>query len=140
MLRQTLCAAAFAAASSTAQAGSTLQTVEHAAEVPLLALQLPTRVGGSVRFATCGGCETRAVALPGSTRYVVNNRPATYEAFAAAVTAAQARAETANRSLAALYFDAASKRLVRIALVAPLPGGILSEPNGPPDAATFHRR
>ena len=46
---------------------------------------------------------------------------ATFEAFAAAVDTARTTSETANRSLVGLYFDAASKRLARIALVTPLP-------------------
>lgn len=121
MLRQLLAAAALAGAFDTAHAGSVLETAQHAAEVPLHALQLPAAAGGLVRFAACVGCQIHTATMPGSTRYVINNRPATFEAFAAAVDTARTTSETANRSLVGLYFDAASKRLARIALVTPLP-------------------
>jgi hypothetical protein len=116
-----LAGVALGAAAGAAKAGSLLTAVEHAAEVPLAGIVLPGVEAGSVAFAVCDGCEVRSVALSRGTRYLVNNRTATFEAFVAAVQAARAAAEVANRSLVGLYFDAASKRLVRLALVAPLP-------------------
>lgn len=121
MLRTILAGAALAAPFGTVQAGSLLTAVEHAAEIPLLEIELPAVEAGSVAFAVCDGCQRRSVALSRGTSYLVNNRAATFEAFVAAVQAARAAANVANRSLVGLYFDAASKRLVRVALVAPLP-------------------
>jgi hypothetical protein len=121
MLRPTLASVALAAAFGTAQAGSLLETVEHAAEVGLPALEWPNAEGGTVRFAACDGCETRSFVISHGASYLVNGRPATFEAFAAAIRTARAASSIADHSLVGLYFDAASTRLVRIALVAPLP-------------------
>lgn len=121
MLRTILVGAALAAPCNAAQAGSLLTTAEHAAEIPLLEMELPAVEAGSVAFAVCDGCGVRSAALSRGTRYLVNNHAATFEVFVAAVQAARAKADVANRSLVGLYFDAASKRLVRMALVAPLP-------------------
>ena len=121
MLRTILAVAVLAAPFGAAQAGSLLTTVEHAVEIPLLEIELPAVEAGSVAFAVCDGCGIRSVALSRGTRYLVNNRAATFEAFVGAVRAARAAGDVANRSLVCLYFDAASKRLVRMALVAPLP-------------------
>lgn len=120
MVRPIFAGAALAAVVGTTQAGSLLQKVQHAAEVPLSALELPAVHGGIVEFAACSGCETRAAATSSSTSYLINNRAATFDAFAAAVETARAAADVAKRSLVGLYFDAESRRLVRIALVAPL--------------------
>jgi hypothetical protein len=119
MWRTILAGAAFAATFGT-RAGSLLTAVEHAAEIPLPEIELPASQTGSVAFAVCDACGVRSVALTRGTRYLVNNHAATFEAFVAAVQAARAAA-IADRSLVGLYFDAASKRLVRVALVAPLP-------------------
>jgi hypothetical protein len=121
MLRQTLAVAALAGALATAQAGSLMETVEQAAEVPLVALDLPATQGGMLRFAVCDGCEARSVVMPSDMTYLVNNRAVTWVEFAATVEVALASDDVAERSLVGLYFDAASKRLERIALVAPLP-------------------
>jgi len=121
MLRQILVVAALVGVLGTAQAGSTLEAVEYAAEVPLVELVIPSAQGGTLRFAVCGGCETQRVIMPSSTGYLVNNRRVTFEEFAAAVATAKASTEIANRSLVGLFFDASSKGLRRIALVAPLP-------------------
>jgi len=121
MLRQILAVAALAGVLGTAQAGSTLEAVEYAAEVPLVELVVPSAQGGTLRFAVCAGCETQRVVMPSSTGYLVNNRRVTFEEFAAAVATAKASTEIANRSLVGLFFDASSKGLRRIALVAPLP-------------------
>ena len=121
MLRTILAGAVLAAAYGTAQAGSLLTAVEHAAEIPLPEIDLPAAQPGNIAFAVCDGCKARSVALSRGTTYFVNNRAATFEVFAAAVHTARAAADIADRSLVGLYFDAASKRLVRVALVAPLP-------------------
>jgi hypothetical protein len=121
MLRQILTVAVLAGILGTAQAGSILEAVEYAAEVPLAELDVPSAEGGTLRFAPCNGCASQSVVMSSSTGYLVNNRPATFEEFAAAVATAKSSTDVANRSLAGLYFDAASKRLTRIALVAPLP-------------------
>lgn len=121
MLRTILAGAALGAPFGAPQAGSLLTAVEHAAEIPLPEIELPALETGSVAFAVCDGCGVRSVALSPGTRYLVNNRAATFEAFVVAVEAARAAADIADRSLVGLYFDAASKRLVRVALVAPLP-------------------
>ena len=119
MLRTILAGAVLAAPFGTAQAGSLLTTVEHAVEVPLPEIELPASQAGSVAFAVCAGCGVRSVALARGTSYLVNNRAATFEAFIAAVQTARAADDVADRSLVGLYFDAESKRLVRVALVAP---------------------
>ncbi len=121
MLRQILAVAALTGVLGTAHAGSTLEAVEYAAEVPLVELNIPSVQGGTLRFAVCPGCETQRVVMPSSTSYLVNNRRVTFEEFVAAVEAAKASTEIANRSLVGLFFDVSSKGLRRIALVAPLP-------------------
>ena len=121
MLRQILTVAALAGVLGTAQAGSILETVEYAAEVPLVELDVPSAEGGTLRFTPCSGCASQSVVMPSSTGYLLNNRPVTFEEFAAAVATAKSSTAIVNRSLAGLYFDAVSKRLTRIALVAPLP-------------------
>lgn len=120
MLRQILTVASLAYVVGTAHAGSLLEAVEQAAEVPLVFLDLPAIEGGLLKFSVCRECETRSVVMSGSTGYLVNNRPVTFEEFAATVNTAQASGDIARRSLVGLYFDDASKRLTRIALVTPL--------------------
>lgn len=121
MLRKILPMAFLAGALSSAQAGSLMETTEHGAEVPLDALDLPAAEGGLLRFAACDGCETQTVVMSSGTRYLINRRAATFEELAAAVELASASGDIAKRSLVGLYFETASKRLVRIALVAPIP-------------------
>jgi hypothetical protein len=121
MLRHILTVAAIASVLGTAQAGSILDVVEYAAEVPLAELDVPSAVGGTLTFAACSGCESQRMNIPASTSYLVNNRSVTFEEFAATVATAKSSDEIVNRSLVGLFFDAASKRLTRIALVAPLP-------------------
>ncbi len=110
--------------SSMARAGERLAALEHAAEIPLPALRLPAVAPGTVEFAVCEGCPRRATAIPSAIEYRVNGRAATFEAFAAAVRTARDAPDIAGRSLVGLYFEAASQRLVRIALVAPLPAPV----------------
>ena len=121
MLRQILTAAALAGMVGTAQAGPVLEIVSQAAEVPLIELDVPAAEGGLLKFAVCPGCETHSVLMSGNTSYLVNDRPATFQEFAAAVAAAKESAEIARRSLVGLHFEIASKRLVMIALVTPVP-------------------
>jgi hypothetical protein len=120
MLRQILTVAALAGVFGTAH-GQAIEIVSQAAEVPLVELDVPATEGGLVKFAVCEGCETHSVVMSGSTTYVVNDRPVTFKEFAAAVATAKESAEIARRSLAGLHFEIASKRLVKIALVTPLP-------------------
>lgn len=110
--------------SSMARAGERLAALEHAAEIPLRALDLPAVATGVVGFAVCESCERRSTAIPSAIEYVVNGRAATFEAFAAAVRTARDAPDIARRSLVGLYFDAAAQRLVRITLVAPLPAPV----------------
>ena len=121
MLRQILMVAALAGMVGTAQAGPVLEIVSQAAEVPLVELEVPAAEGGLLKFAVCRGCEKHSVLMSGSTSYLVNDRPATFQELAAAVAAAKESAEIARRSLAGLHFEIGSKRLVMIALVTPLP-------------------
>jgi hypothetical protein len=120
MLRQILAVVGFACVIGTAHAGSTLEAVEQAAEVPLILLELPAIEGGLLKFSVCRECETHSLVLPGTTGYLVNNRRVTFEEFSATAKAAQASTEVARRSLVGLYFADGSKRLTRIALVTPL--------------------
>ncbi len=121
MLRQILAVTALAGFLGTAQAGSILEAGQSSAEVPLVELDVPSAQGGTLRFAVCDGCETQRVVMPSSTTYLVNNRRVTFEEFVAAVATAKASTAIANRSLVGLFFDASSRDLKRIALVAPLP-------------------
>jgi hypothetical protein len=120
MLRQILTVAGLAFLVGTAQAGSLLEAVEQSAEVPLVFLDLPAAEGGLLKFSVCKECETHSVVMSRSTGYLVNNRPVTFEEFADTVNTAQASGELVRRSLVGLYFDTASKRLNRIALVTPV--------------------
>jgi hypothetical protein len=120
MLRQILTVAAFAGMLGAAQAGDLLERTEHGAEVPLAELGLPATQGGILRYAFCEGCETQTAVMPTSTVYVVNHQAVAFEDFAATVDAAQESSEITKRSIVGLYFDTATKRLVRIALVTPL--------------------
>jgi hypothetical protein len=121
MLRQILAVAALAGFLGTAQAGSILEAGQYSAEVPLAELDVPSAQGGTLKFAVCDGCEAQRVIMPSSTTYLVNNRSVPFEDFVAAVATAKASTEIANRSLVGLFFDASSKGLKRIALVAPIP-------------------
>jgi hypothetical protein len=121
MLRHILTAAALVSVLGTAQAGSLLEATEHGSEVPLAELDLPAAEGGILRFALCGGCETHTTAMSSGTRYVLNHKTVTFEELEAAVETAQASTSIAERSIVGLYFDISSKRLVRIAVVAPIP-------------------
>ena len=120
MLRQILTVAALAGVVGMAH-GQAVEIVSQAAEVPLVELDLPAAEGGLLKFAVCKGCEPHSVLMSGNTSYLVNDRPATFKEFADTVATAKESTEIARRSLAALHFEIASKRLVMIALVTPLP-------------------
>ena len=120
MLRQILTVAALAGVVGMAH-GQAVEIVSQAAEVPLVELEVPATAGGLLKFAVCEGCETHSVLMSGGTKYVVNDRPVTFKEFAAAVATAKQSAEIAKRSLAGLHFEIGSKRLVKAALVTPLP-------------------
>jgi len=120
MFRQILTVAAFAGVLGSAQAGDLLERTEHGSEVPLAELHLPASPGGVLRYAFCEACETHTAVMPTSTVYIVNHQAVAFEDLAATVDAAQESSEITKRSIVGLYFDTATKRLVRIALVTPL--------------------
>lgn len=76
---RTLLAAVLIGASLPAAAG--FVTIVEAYEVQLSDLRLPGSTGGTLAFRPCAQCDYETVRVTSSTRYEVNNKSYTLEAF-----------------------------------------------------------
>jgi hypothetical protein len=117
MSRILLAAALFLMSSlSTAWALRVLEQPEESYELVLRDVILPGSEAGSVIFTPCSGCNSVALRVTASTRYLVEGKPAKLEDLLKAAESLRQNGDASTNTAVYVYYDVESKRVNRLAL------------------------
>jgi hypothetical protein len=102
---------------NTAGAARVLEMLERAVELTLLGVTLPTDIGGTISFKSCGGCTYSTHRTTDATTFEVNGQAIAFSEFLGVVREIHDVPGTAeDEALLTVYLDIATDRVTRVAL------------------------
>lgn len=100
-----------------------IEQPEGAYELALGDVRLPAGVTGSISFRPCPDCSSTSLRVSGATRYSINGTAVTREDLLRTVERLQQTDGDWAETLLTVYYDRASHRVNRIALLRPVAAG-----------------